>query len=58
MSISGHLNHKLQEGEAICIFNAYTESGRLNSFTKIHTIVHIYQVGQYITVIYKENVNI
>lgn len=54
MSISGHLNYKLQEGESICIFNVYAESSRLNSFAKIHTIVHVYQTSQYVTVIFKE----
>lgn len=57
MSINDHLNYKLQEGEAICIFNVFVESSRLNSFAKIHTIVHIYQTSQYVTVIYKENLN-
>lgn len=53
MSIDDHLNYKLQEGKAICIFNVFVESSRLNSFAKIHTIVHIYQTSQYATVIYK-----
>jgi len=57
MSIREDLNYRLQEGEAICVFNVYSESSRLNSFAKIHTIVHIYQTSQYVTVIYKENVN-
>ena len=57
MSIREDLNHRLQEGESICVFNVYIESSRLNSFTKIHTIVHIYQTSQYVTVIYKEDVN-
>ena len=54
MSIREDLNYRLQEGEAICVFNVFVESSRLNSFEKLHTIVHIYQTSQYVTVIYKE----
>ena len=54
MSIREDLNYRLQEGEAICVFNVFVESSRLNSFAKLHTIVHIYQTSQYVTVIYKE----
>ena len=57
MLINDHLNYKLQEGEAICIFNVFVESSRLNSFAKIHTIVHIYQTYQYVTLFTKNNVN-
>lgn len=51
------LDYKLEEGEAICFFNVYVESSQLNSFAKINKIIRIYQVDQYITVIYEENVN-
>ena len=57
MSLRANLDYKLEEDESICIFNVFVESSRLNSFAKIHTIVHIYQTSQYVTVIYKENVN-
>lgn len=57
MSLRAELDYKLEEGESICIFNVFVESSKLNSFAKIHTIIHIHQVSQYVTVIYKENVN-
>lgn len=57
MSLREDLDYKLEEDESICIFNVFVESSQLNSFAKIHTIIHIHQVNQYVTVIYKENVN-
>ena len=57
MSLREDLDYKLEEGESICIFNVFVESSQLNSFAKTHKIIHIHQVSQYVTVIYKENMN-
>ena len=57
MPLRKGLDHKLEDGKAICFFNVYVESSQLNSFAKINKIIRLYQVDQYITVIYKENVN-